>query len=54
MEFVGALALILLGTQLVGQLCIRAGIPDVIGQIVFGIIVGPAVLGLVQPNAMIN
>lgn len=54
MEFVGALALILLGTQLVGQLCIRAGIPDVIGQIVFGIIVGPAVLGWVQPNAMIN
>lgn len=54
MEFVGALALILLGTQLVGQLCIRAGIPDVIGQIVFGIIVGPAALGWVQPNAMIN
>lgn len=54
MEFVGALALILLGTQLVGQLCIRAGIPDVIGQIVFGIIVGPATLGWVQPNAMIN
>lgn len=54
MEFVGALALILLGTQLVGQLCIRAGIPDVIGQIVFGIVVGPAALGWVQPNAMIN
>lgn len=54
MEFVGAIALILLGTQLVGQLCIRAGIPDVIGQIVFGIVVGPAVLGWVQPNAMIN
>lgn len=54
MEFVGALALILLGTQIVGQLCIRAGIPDVIGQIVFGIVVGPAVLGWIQPNAMIN
>ena len=54
MSFVAVLALILLGTQVISQICIRFGIPDVIGQIAFGIIVGPACLGWVTQNAMIN
>lgn len=54
MKFVAVLALILLGTQIISQLCIRLGIPDVIGQIAFGIIVGPACLGMVTQNEMIN
>ena len=40
MEFIATLAGLLLATQLVAHLCRRVEIPEVIGQILVGIIAG--------------
>ena len=50
MAYLGTLSLILITTALAGQLCRRFGIPAVIGQLLVGIILGPAVLGLIKTN----
>lgn len=54
MEFIAVLAGLLLATQVVAHLCRRVEIPEVIGQILVGIIAGPAVLNWVHLNAMMN
>ncbi len=54
MTFIGALCLLLVLTTLAGHLSNRIGIPSVIGQILVGIIVGPALLNWIQLNNMIN
>lgn len=54
MEFIAVLAGLLLATQIVAHLCRRVEIPEVIGQILVGIIVGPAVLDWVHLNSMMN
>lgn len=54
MNFIATLVIILLVTQIVSHLCVRFGIPDVIGQIVVGIVLGPAMAGWISQNAMIN
>ena len=45
MNFIATLAIILLVTQVVSHFSMRMGIPDVIGQILVGIVMGPAVFG---------
>ncbi|EHN59682.1 cation:proton antiporter [Oenococcus kitaharae] len=50
MAFLGILCLILLMTTLAGQLSAKANLPVVIGQLVVGVVIGPAVLNWVQPN----
>lgn len=45
MELLRDLTLILLATTVVGHYCTRIGIPAVIGQLLVGVIVGPAMLG---------
>lgn len=45
-----AIIVILLGTKFASHLCSRVGIPAVIGELLVGIIVGPALLNLVQPT----
>ncbi|MBB1079030.1 cation:proton antiporter [Limosilactobacillus sp. STM2_1] len=54
MEFIAVLAGLLLATQLVAHLCRRVEIPEVIGQILVGIVAGPAVLDWVHLNSMMN
>ena len=48
MAFIGALCLLLILTTLAGHLANRIGIPSVIGQILVGIVVGPAMLGWIH------
>ncbi len=47
MEHLGILCLVLLSTALAGHFSRRIGMPAVIGQLLVGIILGPAVLGWV-------
>lgn len=50
MEFILALLLILVTAKLMGELVERTGYPSMIGEILAGIVLGPAVLGLVDPT----
>ncbi|MGF2385069.1 cation:proton antiporter [Lentilactobacillus otakiensis] len=54
MSFIGALCILLVLTTLAGHLSNRIGVPSVIGQILVGIIVGPAVFGWIHLDNMIN
>ncbi|MPQ34534.1 sodium:proton antiporter [Limosilactobacillus fermentum] len=54
MSFIITLTGILFVTQLVSHFFNRWGIPDVIGQILVGIVTGPAVLGWIHQTAMIE
>lgn len=54
MEFLGALVIILIATSLIGHLAARVGIPAVIGQLLVGIVLGPALLNWVHPNEFIH
>lgn len=54
MSFIITLTGNLLVTQLVSHFFNRWGIPDVIGQILVGIVAGPAVLGWIHQTAMIE
>ena len=54
MSFIITLTGILFVTQLVSHFFNRWGIPDVIGQILVGIVAGPAVLGWIPQTAMIE
>lgn len=50
MAFLGILCLILFMTTLAGQLSAKANLPVVIGQLIVGVVIGPALLNWVQPN----
>lgn len=54
MEFILSLLLILLFTKLVGDLSVRLGQPAVLGKLLSGILLGPAVLGWVQDTSFIH
>lgn len=54
MEFLGTLCLVLITTSLAGHLSRRIGVPAVIGQLLVGILIGPAVLGWVHNNAFMH
>lgn len=54
MHFLGELILILIVTTLLGQLFARFNLPPVIGQLLSGIILGPAILNWVHPNDTIS
>lgn len=54
MAFLGSLCLILVFTKVAGHLCNRIGVPAVIGELLVGIILGPAILGWIQPDAFIH
>ncbi|MBJ6363718.1 cation:proton antiporter [Paenibacillus sp. GCM10012307] len=53
MEFIWYLMLILLSTKLAGDLAVRLGQPAVLGKLLIGIVLGPAVLGWVQEGSFI-
>lgn len=48
------LVLILLSARFLGELVARAKIPSVIGELLAGILIGPSLLGLVEPSATIT
>ncbi|MGZ9583286.1 cation:proton antiporter [Paenibacillus marinisediminis] len=54
MEFVLYLALILFSTKIAGDLSVRLGQPAVLGKLVVGILLGPAVLGWIENNDFIH
>ena len=54
MEFLGTLCLVLITTSLAGHFSRQIGIPAVIGQLLVGILIGPAVLGWVHNNAFMH
>lgn len=54
MEFLGTLSLVLITTAFAGHFSRRAGIPAVIGQLLVGILLGPAVLGWVHSDSFMH
>lgn len=48
------LLIILLSTKLAGELSVKLGQPAVLGKLIIGIIIGPAVLGWIQKIEMID
>lgn len=54
MEFVLYLMLIILFTKVAGDLSVRLGQPAVLGKLIVGIILGPAVLGWIQDGEFIH
>lgn len=54
MEIIMYLILILLFTKLAGDLSVRLGQPAVLGKLIIGILLGPAVLGWVQDGEFIH
>ncbi|HIW32847.1 MAG TPA: cation:proton antiporter, partial [Candidatus Paenibacillus intestinavium] len=54
MEFILYLVLILFFTKIAGDISVRLGQPSVLGKLIVGIILGPAVLGWVESNDFIH
>lgn len=54
MEFILYLAIIVAATKAAGALSVRLGQPAVLGKLLAGIIIGPAVLGWVKPDEFIG
>ncbi|RDW19648.1 cation:proton antiporter [Oceanobacillus chungangensis] len=52
--FILQLVIILLATKLAGQLSIKLGQPSVLGKIIVGIILGPALLGWVHDTELVT
>jgi len=53
-SFLGTLCLLLVATTLAGHFAHRAGIPAVIGEILVGVLLGPAILNWVQLNTLVQ
>ena len=53
-EILLSLTIILVGTKIASHLCNKINIPGVIGELLVGILVGPAVLGLVHSGEIID
>lgn len=54
MEFILYLALILLCTKVAGDISVRLGQPAVLGKLIVGILLGPAVLGWIEKDSFIT
>ncbi|MCE4050781.1 cation:proton antiporter [Bacillus sp. Au-Bac7] len=54
MEFILYLLLILFATKVAGDISVRLGQPSVLGKLIIGIILGPAVLGWIDNNEFIH
>lgn len=53
-EFFFQIALILLSTKLAGDLSVRLGQPSVLGKLIVGIVIGPAVLGWIEKSELLT
>jgi len=54
LSFLGTLCLLLIATTLAGHFAHRVGIPAVIGEILVGVLLGPAILNIVQLNTLVQ
>jgi monovalent cation:proton antiporter-2 (CPA2) family protein len=54
LQFILQLVLVLFAVKLAGHISVRLGQPSVLGKIIVGIILGPAVLGWVQDTEVLN
>ncbi|MFC6295547.1 cation:proton antiporter [Lactiplantibacillus daoliensis] len=54
MGYIGTLSLILIVTAVAGHISVRMGLPAVIGQLLSGIVLGPALLGWVSATPFIK
>lgn len=54
MEFILTLALIIFATKLAGAISVRLGQPAVLGKLLSGVLLGPAVLGWIEPSEFIH
>lgn len=54
MEFILTLIMIMLFTKIAGDLAVRIGQPAVLGKLIIGVVLGPAVLGWVHDGEMIQ
>jgi len=52
--FLFELAVILITVKLMGHLSVRIGQPSVFGKLLVGIILGPSLLNIIHPNALIS
>lgn len=53
-EVLLSLAVILVGTKIAAHLCQKINIPSVIGELLVGIILGPAVLNIIHPTEIMD
>ncbi|HDR4905068.1 TPA: cation:proton antiporter [Bacillus cereus] len=53
-EFFFQIALILLSTKLAGDLSVRLGQPSVLGKLIVGIVIGPAVLSWIENSELLT
>ena len=51
MQFLGISALILIAAAIAGQISVRLQLPAVVGELIAGVVLGPALLNWVQPTA---
>jgi len=54
MEFIAYLIMIVFFTKVAGDLSVRLGQPSVLGKLIVGILLGPAVLGWIEHGAFID
>lgn len=54
MGYLGTLALILLTTMMFAHFSLKLGIPAVIGELLAGVLLGPAILNWVQPTNLVS
>lgn len=54
MEFLYQLVVIILATKIAGTVSMKLGQPSVLGEIIVGIIIGPAVLGWIHSNELLT
>lgn len=54
MELLAQLAIIIVATKLAGSIAVKFGQPSVLGEIIIGIIIGPAVLGIIHSNELLK
>ncbi|MEK4573943.1 cation:proton antiporter [Bacillus sp. FSL E2-8868] len=53
-EFFFQIALILLSTKLAGDLSVRLGQPSVLGKLIVGIVIGPAIFGWIENSELLT
>ena len=53
-KFLLDLSVLLLGAKVFGLLAKRIGVPEVVGQIVAGLVFGPALLGFIQETEFLE
>jgi Kef-type K+ transport systems, membrane components len=50
MTLISSIFILLFVALVVGELLNRSGVPSVVGELLTGLVLGPAILGIVKPN----